>query len=194
MWKAFALTLFCGIILQTHSVFAKTNPHAKANHHLAKSRGKSVAMTPPEKAVSEIKSKTSIDIQGDQASRNEEICLALALYHEARSNDTSGQFAVGHVILNRSKKTGKTISQVLWDAHGSQFQWVKKPLAKIIPHDQASWFIAQHNAVYLMTEHPEDNTNGATMFFNPTLASPPWAKYGEITARYGGNVFIRMGR
>lgn len=54
----------------------------------------------------------------------EEDCLALAIYHEARSESLRGQKAVLSVINNRMRLFGETACEVV--RKPSQFSWTRK--------------------------------------------------------------------
>ena len=53
------------------------------------------------------------------------LCLALAMYHEARGESEAERLAVAEVVYNRAVHTDSTICGTVWADNGSQFQWVK---------------------------------------------------------------------
>lgn len=117
------------------------------------------------------------------------VCLALAIYHEARGEPHNGQEAVGAVILNRAKENGQTICATLWADGGSQFQWTRRSISRLVPVEPDAWTGAQEIAIQLL-DYPsgEDPTHGATMFFDPRFGRH---LSGRVTARIGHHIFIK---
>lgn len=124
--------------------------------------------------------------------RQQALCLALALYHEARGQSEAERIAVAQVIFNRAMASGTALCEVIWADHGSQFQWVKQGVPAILPAEPASWHGMQAQALRLLQNRPRDLTHGATHFFNPDLCDPAWAHGGTVTAHYT-QVFMRLG-
>jgi len=81
-------------------------------------------------------------------------CIAEVIYAEARGESIIGQRAVGHVILNRSRRNGRTPCQVI--ARPNQFHRVR------VNYASEAWRVAQRLARNL----GEDITLGA-LYFNP---------------------------
>ena len=80
-------------------------------------------------------------------------CLAEVIYLEARGEEKAGQRAVAHVVLNRSKKTKKTICQVVREPRQFQVNFRKSYVGK-------TWA-----DVYKVASNPGiDPTGGATSF------------------------------
>jgi spore germination cell wall hydrolase CwlJ-like protein len=119
--------------------------------------------------------------------RNQELCLALAIYHEARGAEND-QLAIAHVIYNRMKQTGYSVCATVWADGGSQFQWVRHD---VTPHELASWRIIQTLALGFMRHPSVDITYGATHFYNAKAVSPAWAHDGHVTMKLH-HTFIRM--
>jgi N-acetylmuramoyl-L-alanine amidase len=118
------------------------------------------------------------------------LCLALAMYHEARGEPETERLAVAQVIYNRAVHTDSTICATVWADHGSQFQWVKSTGA-IVPREQSAWEAVQVSALRFARHRPVDNTHGATNFYNPALCSPNWANDGRVTVTLR-QVFLRI--
>jgi len=169
------LALLCGVLL-THEAQAKIHATYDPNHR-----------TSPKAKVLNLLNSTEIPAlkKIKPADRQQTLCLALGLYHEARSEPQDGQRAVGHVILNRARETGQTICQTVY-ARG-QFA----PTLGNTPSEIESWKAVQQQAIELRTDPGWDNSQGATMFYNYKLAHPKWAKVGVITAQYGYHIFVR---
>jgi len=123
--------------------------------------------------------------------RAQAVCLALGLYHEARGQSANERIAVAQVVFNRMTESGDSICGTLWAHSGRYFQWVKRPVSQILPHEGAVWASLQHLALALIAHRPADITHGATYFYNPKLCAPAWADTGTVTARFE-NVFLRL--
>lgn len=128
--------------------------------------------------------------QEGSAKHDQILCLALAMYHEARGETEPERLAVAQVIYNRAEHADSTVCATVWADHGSQFQWVKSS-ATIVPREPAVWEAVQNSAVRFARHRPADNTHGATHFFNPALCSPNWANEGHVTIALR-QVFLRI--
>lgn len=124
------------------------------------------------------------------AAQDQILCLALAMYHEARGETENERLAVAQVIYNRAVHTDSTVCATVWADHGSQFQWVKAS-DSIVPREQSVWQAVQNSAVRFARHRPLDNTHGATNFYNPALCSPSWATDGHVTVLLR-QVFLRI--
>lgn len=150
-----------------------------ATAHAASDPNRVLRSIPPTSVIKPVQHQSAQE-------RRNTLCLALSIYYEARGESLDGQRAVGHVILNRIHETGGSACRIIWTP--GQFQWTRR--AKLVPRDMASWLTVQWHAIELRYD-PDDNTKGATMFYNARLCHPKWAKKGVVTARYGDHVFIR---
>ncbi len=125
-----------------------------------------------------------------QAMRDQTLCLALAMYHEARGAGEAERIAVAQVIANRAQRTGASICATIWADRGSQFQWVKGGIT-IMPRELTIWQSVQNDAVAFIAHRPPDLTRGATLFYNPALAAPNWIKRGAQVTLCLHQVFLR---
>lgn len=125
-------------------------------------------------------------------------CLALNIFHEARSESIKGQRAVASVTLNRvaSKRYPNNICDVVyekrWDRirkrYVGQFSWTefdKPPKLKSKAWHQA-WQIA--NAAYY--EKDKKQLKGA-LFYHAKYIKPSWARKKKPIARIGSHIFYR---
>lgn len=132
-----------------------------------------------------------LGIRQETATKRDQIlCLALAMYHEARGEAEAERLAVAHVIYNRALHTDATICATVWADRGSQFQWVKSS-ATIVPRELPVWESVQTSALQFAHHRPADSTHGATNFYNPALCSPDWANEGHATVSLH-QVFLRI--
>lgn len=123
------------------------------------------------------------------AQHDQHLCLALALYHEARDAETD-RLAVAHVIYNRMHDSGLSVCATVWEDNGSQFQWVKRT-ADLIPREISVWQAIQTKVMTFMQRPTKDMTHGATHFYNAALVSPAWAHAGQMTIKLR-HTFIRL--
>lgn len=124
------------------------------------------------------------------------LCLALAIYFEARSEPLLGRFAVAEVIMNRveSPRFPDTVCDVVKQDLGPKkydcqfsFYCDGKPLT---PTEPRAWQRAQevaHDVLYV--EDAPDVTGGA-LFYHTKNVSPSWSRRMEVTAKYGAHIFF----
>lgn len=98
----------------------------------------------------------------------EHTCLSLAIYHEARGENSRGQAAVAWVVLNRlgDARYPKTICGVVQQGTRSkcQFSWYCDGLSDV-PRDNASYERARTIATQVLVgEYP--NPVGRSLFFD----------------------------
>lgn len=119
-------------------------------------------------------------------------CLALNIYHEARGETQRGKLAVAHVTVNRVEhhRFPNSICGVVYQAVYSK--WWRENHGRNVPvrnmcqfswycdgksdgtYDRRAWQESLLIAVSVLEEQTQDPTNGATHYFNPTLANPDW--------------------
>lgn len=134
---------------------------------------------------------------------NEKLCLAKAIYYEARNQSIDGKIAVATVVLNRVK-TGiypNTICQVVHS--GCQFSWNCDKRNKPNPaeHKNVMERYAWNDALLLAndmileynSERFEDITKGAT-FFHASYVDPQWRKWKKLqkTVKIDKHIFYKM--
>lgn len=124
--------------------------------------------------------------------REEQRCLALTLYFEARGEGRAGMVAVGWTVLNRVRSTafpGTPCGVVRQGGERPpcQFSWWCDGRSDR-PRDRRSWQRAQLIAAELLQSPPRDPTRGALYYHSMRLAAP-WRRVP--TARIGRHVFYR---
>ena len=117
------------------------------------------------------------------------ICLALNVYHEARSDDILGQLAVAQVTMNRvaSDRYPDTICGVVWDS--KQFSWTHDDKSDK-PKEKKAWETAQEIArvAYQSTvKIPELGPD--VLHYHADYAMPYWAKDQQPVAKIGSHYF-----
>lgn len=128
----------------------------------------------------------------DPYDRNQVLCMALNLYHEARGEDNSHQWAVIHVVANRAKhsKYPSSVCEVIWEK--GQFTWTRRALEVNLPRERNAWKESQNKAYKLFTgESKADPTNGATHFYRSHLR-PVWSNKLVNRVQIGVHTFARI--
>jgi spore germination cell wall hydrolase CwlJ-like protein len=148
-------------------------------------------------------------VQKPKIDKQELECLALNIYHEARSESTMGQLAVAHVTLNRVEhgKFPDTICQVVkqarysiwWKEHHDrnvpirnkcQFSWYCDGKSDRV-HELDAWRRIMHLSLDVMLNKTTDPTSGAIYYYNPELADPFWKDSFQQVAWVDNHVFLR---
>lgn len=110
------------------------------------------------------------------------LCLALAIYHEARGESVLGQKAVAEVVINRAKEKEKTTCEVI--SEKNQFSWYHRK-GKVFPVNDKSWNHSIEIAQESLTS-PTDYTRGATFFNTKNIG----VRYGlPCKLKVGNHVF-----
>ena len=122
-------------------------------------------------------------------------CLALNIYHEARSESKRGQIAVAAVTLNRVKsdRFPNSVCAVVHQGgeklHRCQFSWWCDGRSDQ-PKDQKAWRRAIQLARESLAGLHRDPTRGA-LYYHTTRVKPAWSKKFRRSARIGNHVFYR---
>ena len=139
----------------------------------------------------------------NQARQEQQHCLALNIYHEARSESTTGKRAVAWVTLNRvqSQRYPDTICDVVYQAHldsngnpkrnQCQFSWFCDGKSDSIKNT-TEWERSLALANMVMNNYGKnpDPTDGATMY-HATYVNPVWRKDYTRTVRIDEHIFYR---
>lgn len=122
------------------------------------------------------------------------LCMALNLYHEARSEPIMGQYAVAMVTLNRAKGERKNVCRVVLAK--KQFSWTTTLVKGVtvapsgLPKDQDAWKKAQIIANVSLSGKMPDFTNGSN-FYHVQRIRPYWVSSMERTKQVGRHIFYR---
>lgn len=113
------------------------------------------------------------------------MCLAMNVYHEARSEPIPAQYAVAMVTLNRAQREPAKVCRV---AHAkAQFSWTKTKRSKK-PTERKAWKQAvqvARNALRM-----RDFTKGATHYHERSIA-PKWRESLKLSGVWGRHIFYR---
>jgi spore germination cell wall hydrolase CwlJ-like protein len=141
-------------------------------------------------------------------STNSEVCLSNNIYHEAKSQSTAGQIAVGLVVINRVRdaRFPNTICEVVYQAQYST--WWKEAKGKDVPRKhkcQFSWFCdGKHDRVTdtqayqkimqlvkrLLTNRYDGLIEGAT-HYHADYVNPKWSKTKTLIGQVDDHIFYR---
>ncbi len=141
---------------------------------------------------------------GDRLARD---CLALAIYHEARGERTSGQFAVAQVILNRvrSRVYPRSICAVVYqNAHRRnrcQFSFACDGRSDY-PFDRTAWEKMQKVAAAVLCREDCGGKQAAQVnrdmleatHYHAVQVAPSWAKRLRRVGRIGRHLFLACER
>lgn len=125
-------------------------------------------------------------------------CLALNIYHEARSESDKGQVAVAAVTLNRvaSESFPDSVCAVVKQGgqkrHNCQFSWWCDGRDDT-PKDKQAWQKAMHISRETLRGTEPDPTKGA-LYYHTRAVNPRWCRAFKRTVRIGQHVFYRPKR
>jgi N-acetylmuramoyl-L-alanine amidase len=126
--------------------------------------------------------------------QEEQRCLALSLYWEARGEGRRGMIAVGWTVLNRVHNPNFPSTPCAVVRQGGerppcQFSWWCDD-RRDRPRERHSWHMALIIAGELLLDPPPDPTGGA-LFYHSARVRDPWDRSRIRTARIGAHVFYR---
>lgn len=147
----------------------------------------------------------------------QELCMAKNIYHEARSDNVAGMYAVADVVLNRVNdgRYPDTVCEVVYQGpvreswktrkdetlaeedrvyypvrHMCQFSWYCDG-KKDDTNDETAWALAQEIAYKIMNDNKYKGiTEGAT-HYHATYVNPEWAQDLALVGRIGSHIFYR---
>jgi spore germination cell wall hydrolase CwlJ-like protein len=130
---------------------------------------------------------------------SEKLCLAQAIYHEARGETREGQLAVANVIINRamSKKYPSTICGVVFQnadrgRYQCQFTFACDGRSDM-GRERAAWNRAIRMAEDAFYEYQKGERPGvvpnSVMFYHTTAVAPRWSYSFKRVAAIGSHIF-----
>jgi spore germination cell wall hydrolase CwlJ-like protein len=124
-------------------------------------------------------------------------CMALNIYHEARSESEEGRLAVAAVTLNRvaSGSFPRTVCGVIQQGgkgrRGCQFSWYCDRRSNA-PREGRAWDQALALSRKVLTERTADPTAGA-LYYHASYVKPRWSRTFAKTGRIGSHLFYKPG-
>lgn len=127
---------------------------------------------------------TSVEPTGDM------LCLAQAVYFEARGEPLAGQLAVGRVVVNRSESTAFPDDYCSVVKQPAQFSFVKNGYIPQANTGSLAWHRAKAIA---RIAHQElwDSAAHDALFFHATRVRPSWARQKVARATIERHIFYR---
>lgn len=126
-------------------------------------------------------------------------CLAMNIYHEARSEPESGQYAVAVVTMNRVKSNRypndvcKVVYQKAWSKkyqrYISAFSWTTDGKDNI-PYESSAWKQVFKVASEVYHEDSSSKVKGA-LFYHADYVKPRWAKNKIRITKIGRHIFYK---
>jgi|TARA_R110000782_G_scaffold200584_2_gene289393 N-acetylmuramoyl-L-alanine amidase len=132
------------------------------------------------------------------------LCLALGLYHEARSEPLVGQLSVGFVVMNRvdDSRYPDSICEVVKQGrthpnnpnvmlrHQCQFSFFCDGLNDT-PKNLPAWNHSIILASQILGGQYKNTSEGAT-HYHANYVSPTWADESKMIAQVGTHIFYRL--
>lgn len=132
-------------------------------------------------------------------------CLAMNIYHEARSEGIQGQRAVAWATLNRvaHESYPDTVCEVVYQAetdengnpirHRCQFSWYCDGKSDAI-RNQAAWNVANRIAEEVMSKYgKETDPTGGSIMYHADYVDPFWATSYKREVQIDSHVFYNEG-
>lgn len=113
------------------------------------------------------------------------LCMALAVYHEARGESIAGQQAVALVTLNRAEGNRRRVCREV--RKPGQYSWVGKGLSR---DGREAWLHSRKIAADVLYGRVPDFTGGAT-YFHARNVHPVWRRKLKYLMTVGGHRFYR---
>ena len=115
------------------------------------------------------------------------MCLAVAIYFEARGEPVDGQFAVGEVIMNRVKSEDypDTVCDVVFEE--DQFSFTEDGKPDKLPKGTTR---ESRKAFYIAGRVLMGDTMGiSSTHYHAAYVKPPWASEFPLDGRIGDHLF-----
>lgn len=126
--------------------------------------------------------------------RDELICLALNVYHEARGSTLLDKIGTAFVAMNRLDKNyrgAETVCEVVWQR--KQFSWTHDGKSDI-PKESAPWRESQMLAFMVWKSSNfdlNDHTEGSTHYVRYDIFDKvSWTKNAKSTVQYGYHIYM----
>lgn len=126
------------------------------------------------------------------------LCLALNVYHEARSEMIPGQYAVAQVTMNRAGKPSEVCKTV---TAKRQFSWTAKMVKHKdgrfylkengLPQDDYAWQKAVRISEVVLAGGIGDMTRGGATYYHTKDVAPVWRHDLVKTVVLGKHIFYR---
>jgi hypothetical protein len=122
----------------------------------------------------------------------QEECIAIAVYHEARGEPLDGQLAVAEVIMNRAASGRYPGSWCQVVKQPWQFSFVHPRTGRIpaVNRDSASWAYAQA-ITRIAVGNFADALPGDVLWYHADYVAPSWGRRLAKVEKIGAHIFYR---
>ena len=123
------------------------------------------------------------------------VCLAMAMYHEAKGEPREGILAVAHVVVNRTNNPAfpSTVCEVVYQGKPKsrfcQFSWTCDGRSDA-PTNREKYYKMLAMATSVLEGETKDPTRGAMFFHNRTV-KPTWSFTKVKTREIAQHSFYR---
>ena len=132
----------------------------------------------------------AISVQAKELNDKELRCLALNIYHEARSEPPVGRYAVAWVTLNRveHEKFRDTVCKVVYQP--GQFSWTEDG-KRDKTYEKEAYKISMKIAedVYFAKEKGKIDPTGGATFYHAEYVKPKWRHSMSSSLKIGKHIF-----
>jgi hypothetical protein len=130
--------------------------------------------------------------QTGAALNEQEECIAIAVYHEARGEPLDGQLAVAEVIMNRAASGRYPTSWCDVVKQPWQFSFVNPRTGRVpaVNRDSSSWAYAQAITRIAVGNHA-DALPGDVLWYHADYVAPSWGRRLAKVEKIGAHIFYR---
>jgi len=127
-----------------------------------------------------------------EISNEEENCIAIAVYHEARGEGLEGQLAVARVIMNRAASSKYPDSWCGVVKQPWQFSFVNPRTGHIpyVDQDSASWRKAKAITKLAVTQ-VVPSLSDDVLWYHADYVAPSWGRRLSFVQKIGTHIFYR---
>lgn len=130
--------------------------------------------------------------QTGTALTEQEECIAIAVYHEARGEPLDGQLAVAEVIMNRAASGRYPLSWCEVVKQPWQFSFVNPRTGRMpgVKRDSAAWAYAQA-ITRIAVGNFADALPGDVLWYHADYVAPSWGRRLAKVEKIGAHIFYR---
>lgn len=134
------------------------------------------------------KSELLAQLPTNLAGQSDFMCLAIAVYHEARGESFEGQKAVASVILQRVVTPGRWGRRVCEVVRPVQFSFLDENRNFAVISEWDAWAEALHVATIATVEGPDPWLESADHYHTKNV-SPSWNQAMPVVTQIGSHIF-----
>lgn len=130
------------------------------------------------------------EIEISDALTDDILCLASAVYFEARGEPLAGQLAVAQVVINRSESSRFPSSYCGVVYQRAQFSFVQEGKIPSVEKASSAWARAKSIAFIAHRRLWESEAQDA-LYFHANYVNPSWSRQKTTRARINQHIFYR---